>query len=66
MENEILKGKNVAFGEYKGKPILILNPDDRFPFSFGLSKARLILQHLDDIRAFVEQNDKKTAMDRHD
>jgi len=56
----------VSIGEFKGKPILILNPNDRFPFSFGLAKAKLILQHLDEIRDFVEQNEKKTAMDRHE
>jgi hypothetical protein len=39
--------------EYKGKPTLCLNPDEKFPFSFGLGKAQLILEHLEDIEAFV-------------
>ncbi|MFH1230204.1 MAG: hypothetical protein V1709_01765 [Planctomycetota bacterium] len=44
--------------EYKGKPILILkrNEDDKFPFSFGLSKARLILENIEEIKKFVEEN----------
>lgn len=47
--------------EYNGKPILILkrNPEDRFPFSFGLGKARLIMEHLEEIKKFVEENEKK-------
>jgi hypothetical protein len=48
----------VARGEYKGKPILILkrSEDDKYPFSFGLSKARLILDNLEEIKKFVEEN----------
>jgi len=41
-------------GQYKGHPMIILNPDDRFPFQFGLNKARLILQHIEEIRKFVQ------------
>lgn len=29
---------------------------EKFPFSFGASKARLILAHLDDIRKFADDN----------
>lgn len=45
-------------GEYQGKPILILkrNENDRFPFSFGVSKAKLIMENLDAIKKFVEEN----------
>ena len=45
--------------EYKGNKILVLNPGGRFPFSFGVAKAKLILQHLDAIRKFVQEFDKK-------
>ncbi len=31
--------------EYNGKPILCLTPGSRFPFQFGLGKARMILAH---------------------
>jgi len=44
--------------EYKGKPILTLNPEDRYPFSFGVTKAKLIVQYLDEIKAFIEKYDK--------
>jgi hypothetical protein len=46
-------------GQYKGHPMIILNPDDRFPFQFGLNKARLILQHIDEIREFVEHAEQE-------
>ena len=32
-----------------------------FGFSFGMSKAKMILANLDAIRAFVEENDKPKA-----
>lgn len=41
-------------GQYKGHHMITLNPDDRFPFQFGLNKARLVLQHIEEIRKFVE------------
>ncbi|MEW5951026.1 MAG: hypothetical protein GX447_09330 [Elusimicrobia bacterium] len=47
--------------EYKGQPVLILkrNENDRYPFSFGLGKARMILEAIEDIKKFVEENDNK-------
>jgi hypothetical protein len=44
--------------EFKGKPVITLkrNPDDQFPFSFGVSKAKLIIENLDEIKKFVEEN----------
>ena len=47
-------------GQYKGHPMIILNPDDRFPFQFGLNKAKLVLQHIDAIRSFVESAEVPT------
>lgn len=41
--------------EYQGKPMLNLNPEDRFSFKFGLKKAEMILAHLEDIQLFVEK-----------
>ncbi|HAJ56810.1 MAG TPA: hypothetical protein DCL35_03460 [Candidatus Omnitrophica bacterium] len=51
----------VERGEFKGKPVLILkrNEDDKFAFSFGLTKARLILDNLEEIKKFVEECGKK-------
>lgn len=48
----------VERSEFKGKPVLILrrDPEDKFPFSFGVTKAKLILENLEDIKKFVEDN----------
>jgi hypothetical protein len=45
-------------GEFKGKPLLIIRRDenDKYPFSFGLSKARLIVENIEEIKKFVEEN----------
>lgn len=49
--------------EYKGNPMLVLTQgqEDRFPFQFGLKKAKLILEHLEDIKAFVAKHSKAPA-----
>ncbi|MCM8770592.1 MAG: hypothetical protein NC936_01815 [Candidatus Omnitrophica bacterium] len=49
--------------EFKGKPVIILkrSENDRFPFSFGLAKARLILEHIEEIKKFVEEQSKSSA-----
>lgn len=38
---------------FKGNKLIVLNPGAKFMTSFGLGKARMILEHLDAIRAFV-------------
>lgn len=47
----------VTYKEYQGKPLIQLGRDelDRYAFAFGIKKAKLILEHLDEIRAFVEK-----------
>jgi hypothetical protein len=44
--------------EYKGKPLIVIKrtEDDKYPFSFGLSKAKLILDNIEEIKKFVEEN----------
>jgi len=48
----------VERSEFKGKPVLIMrrNEEDKFPFTFGLSKARLILENIEEIKKFVQEN----------
>ncbi len=55
------KATGPQIGEYKGNPVLTLNPGERFPFSFGVAKAKLILQHLDAIRDFVLKYGEKKS-----
>lgn len=45
-------------GEYKGKPTLTLDADSKWPFTFGISKARMIVEHIETIKAFVAKHDK--------
>ena len=40
--------------EFNGNPTLLFNPGGRFPFSIGLSKARMVLQHVAFIQRFVD------------
>ena len=47
--------------EFKGKPVMVIKRDenDKYPFSFGMTKAKMILENLDEIRRFVEDNTKE-------
>ena len=51
----------VERSEFKGKPVLIMRrtEDDKYPFTFGMSKAKLILENLEEIKRFVEENNKE-------
>jgi len=44
--------------DFKGNPMLTLNPDSKYPFSFGLGKARLVLEHSEAIQKFVASQGK--------
>ena len=45
--------------EYKGHPMIVLSngPDDKYPFQFGLKKAKLVVEHLEDIKKFIAKHD---------
>jgi hypothetical protein len=47
----------VEFTEFKGNKIIVLKRDenDKFGFSFGKSKAKLILENLEAIKQFAEE-----------
>ncbi len=47
----------VEFTEFKGNKIIVLKRDetDKFGFSFGKAKAKLILENLDAIKQFAEE-----------
>jgi len=50
----------VSESEYKGNPMIVLKNDeeDKFPFQFGIKKAKLILENIDAIKDFVQKHDK--------
>ena len=47
----------IEYGEFKGNKLIVLkrNPEDRYPFQFGKSKAKLIVEHYEDIKKFAEE-----------
>jgi hypothetical protein len=60
MENgsETVMQQAPQISSFKGKPVIILNPNEKYTFSFGVTKAKLILANLDAIKSFVESFDK--------
>ncbi|MCX5779189.1 MAG: hypothetical protein NTU66_08260 [Elusimicrobia bacterium] len=50
----------VSESEFKGNPMLVLknSEEDKFPFQFGLKKAKLVLENIESIKKFVEKHDK--------
>lgn len=53
-------------GEYKGNAIISLpvSGSTKYPFTFGLNKAKAILEFLEDIKKFVAENDKKPEAEK--
>ena len=60
------RGPFATEGEYQGKPSLTLKwrADSEYPFSFGLTKAQLILACIDEIKAFVERHPNESTGNR--
>ena len=50
-----------TIGEFKGNLVISLkaNEEDRYGVTFGLTKAKLILDNVDNIRKFYEENKEK-------
>lgn len=50
----------VSESEFKGNPMIVLKNDenDQFPFQFGVKKAKLVLENIEEIKKFVEKHDK--------
>lgn len=51
----------VKYDEYKGKPTIGLptDKDGKYHFTFGLAKAKLIMEHIDEIERFVIEHEEK-------
>ena len=47
----------VDYSEFKGNKIIVLKrvDDDKYPFSFGKAKARLIVENFEAIKTFAEE-----------
>lgn len=50
-------------GSFKGHPTISLKRSEaeKFPFTFGVGKAKLILENIEAIKAFVAANPDKAA-----
>lgn len=50
----------VEESEFKGNPMIVLKNDeeDKFPFQFGVKKAKLIAENIDAVKNFVAKFDK--------
>ena len=49
----------VSESEFKGNPMIVLKrtEDDQYPFQFGLSKAKLMLESIEEIKAWVAKTE---------
>ena len=50
--------------EWEGKPLLRFEPEEFRPFQMGYGKAKTVLAHLNEIRAFVKEGDEKRAQEQ--
>ncbi len=50
----------VSESEYKGNPMIVIknSEEDKFPFQFGVKKAKLVLENIESIKKFVEKYDR--------
>lgn len=48
----------IEHGEFRGHKMLILkrDKDDKYPFQFGAGKAKLIVDHIEEIKKFLAEN----------
>jgi hypothetical protein len=53
----------VLEGDYRGNAMMIIrqSPQDKFPFQFGVKKARLIVEHLEEIKRFLVKHDQEVS-----
>ena len=52
---------SVEYSEFKGNEMICLKrgPEDKFGFSFGRTKAKLIVEHYEEIKKFAESEPPK-------
>ena len=58
-------GEGVEFGTFKGADVIKLpsgNPS--YPFSFGVNKAKLVVKYIDEIKKFIDDQEKNIEDDK--
>lgn len=50
----------VEESEFKGNRMIVIKNDeeDKYPFQFGVKKAKMVLENIEAIKKFVEKYDK--------
>ena len=50
----------VEESEFKGNKMIAINnsEDDQYPFQFGVKKAKMVIENIEEIKKFVEKYDK--------
>lgn len=50
----------VTESEFKGNAMIVIknSEDDQFPFQFGVKKAKMVLENIEEIKKFVAKHDK--------
>ena len=53
----------VEYREYNGHPTILLKSEEGFPTTlcFGLRKAQLIMEHINEIKKFIEEKGIKSV-----
>ena len=51
-----INNSTVDIEEYKGRPTFVINKHSRYPFSFQLPKAKLLVKYMKELQRFVETN----------
>ena len=51
-----VKNSTCDIDSYKGRTTFVINKESKYPFSFGIPKAKLILKHLEALQNFVSSN----------
>lgn len=47
--------------EFKGNKMIVIKntEDDQYPFQFGVKKAKLVVENIEEIKKFVEKYDNQ-------
>ncbi len=51
----------VEESEFKGNKMIVIknSEDDQYPFQFGVKKAKMVIENIEEIKRFVEKYDKQ-------
>lgn len=53
-----IQGSTLHLDVYKNKPMFVINKASRYPFSFGVPKAKLLVKYAGELKRFAESEGK--------